>query len=346
VVIVRDPQEVLKSLETAPDHVVRYYKRRNIYEVLESLETNPLHSQFSQYAKNEQLRKTALEIERIRRIQRKKSAWVMVSSIAAFSLGMTAVGTPAYAQEIKLDPILQGKPEVVHEVSQDQDNTEIKTFIDLPEDKPKSEDPKISIRIDDSQAEQKDHKPQSDKDDKQKPENTIKQEEDENKKEQPKSVTLTKEQQKDFTSDYKSKSNISDTSNIKSNDNDVEKPMNQAQQAKPKKAKPEIKVAQVQTSSVKETTNIVTKSTDQSAVNSTGSVTTQETKNTAQEAQLYQVQKGDTLWEISKRLYGNGEEWTKIWEVNREKLIQRDLRNASDPGHWIYPGQELHIPTR
>lgn len=342
----REPQEVLKSLETAPDHVVRYYKRRNIYEVLESLETNPLHSQFSQYAKHERLRKKALEIERIRRIQRKKMAWVMASSIAAFSLGMTAVGTPAYAQEIKLDPILQGKPEIVHEVSQDQDNTEIKTFIDLPEEKPKSEDPKISIRIDDSQAEQKDHKPQSDKDDKQKPENSIKQEEDENKKEQPKSVTLTKEQQKDFTSDYKSKSNISDTSNIKSNDNDVEKPMNQAQQAKPKKAKPEIKVAQVQTSSVKETTNIVT-NTDQSATTSTNSDTkTQTAENTAQKAELYQVQKGDTLWGIAERIYGNGEEWTKIWEVNREKLIQRDLRNASDPGHWIYPGQELHIPTR
>ena len=49
----------------------------------------------------------------------------------------------------------------------------------------------------------------------------------------------------------------------------------------------------------------------------------------------YVVQKGDTLWAVSKKAYGNGAKYMKIFEANRPML--------SDPDK-IYPGQVLRIP--
>jgi len=62
--------------------------------------------------------------------------------------------------------------------------------------------------------------------------------------------------------------------------------------------------------------------------------------------EYYTVKRGDTLWDIAakKEIYGDAKKWTKIWEANKQMLIQRDKRNATDPGHWIYPGQILRIP--
>jgi LysM repeat protein len=34
----------------------------------------------------------------------------------------------------------------------------------------------------------------------------------------------------------------------------------------------------------------------------------------------YQVVKGDSLWKIAVRAYGDGYQWTKIWEENKSKL--------------------------
>ena len=62
-------------------------------------------------------------------------------------------------------------------------------------------------------------------------------------------------------------------------------------------------------------------------------------------ATYYTVVKGDTLWDISKRKYGDPLKWRKIWEANKSMLIARDKRNATDHGHWIYPGQKLTIPA-
>ena len=54
----------------------------------------------------------------------------------------------------------------------------------------------------------------------------------------------------------------------------------------------------------------------------------------------YQVQAGDTLWEIAEAVYGNGAEWTRILNAN-----------ASDIGYLpngqqalIYAGQTLVLP--
>lgn len=47
------------------------------------------------------------------------------------------------------------------------------------------------------------------------------------------------------------------------------------------------------------------------------------------------VVKGDTLWGISQRYYGNGTQWPRIYDANRSKI--------KDP-HWIFPGQVFVIP--
>ncbi len=47
--------------------------------------------------------------------------------------------------------------------------------------------------------------------------------------------------------------------------------------------------------------------------------------------ETYLIKKGDTLWDISKKFYGDPFDWPGIWEKN--KYIK-------DP-HWIYPGQTI-----
>lgn len=49
----------------------------------------------------------------------------------------------------------------------------------------------------------------------------------------------------------------------------------------------------------------------------------------------YTVVRGDTLWGISQRYYGNGGLWPRIFDANRGSI--------RDP-HWIYPGQVFVIP--
>ena len=51
-------------------------------------------------------------------------------------------------------------------------------------------------------------------------------------------------------------------------------------------------------------------------------------------ATYYLVEKGDTLWDLSKRFLGNPYLWPQIWNENRY------IADA----HWIYPGDPLIIP--
>ncbi|MDF2786220.1 MAG: peptidoglycan-binding protein [Pantoea eucrina] len=57
--------------------------------------------------------------------------------------------------------------------------------------------------------------------------------------------------------------------------------------------------------------------------------------DTAREANLYTVKKGDTLSAISKQVYGDPNQYNKIFEANKPMLSHPDK---------IYPGQVLRIP--
>ena len=60
------------------------------------------------------------------------------------------------------------------------------------------------------------------------------------------------------------------------------------------------------------------------------------------------VQNGDTLWNISKSVYGDGSKWEKIYNANKT-AIEADARKHgkadSRKGHWIWAGLQLTIPT-
>ena len=73
-------------------------------------------------------------------------------------------------------------------------------------------------------------------------------------------------------------------------------------------------------------------------VNETASVTpVRETTNSPEpkQAETYEVQKGDCLWNIAKHFYGNGSKYTVIYEANKDKIRNPNL---------IYAGQVLTIP--
>ncbi|MBA9087469.1 LysM repeat protein [Fontibacillus solani] len=53
-------------------------------------------------------------------------------------------------------------------------------------------------------------------------------------------------------------------------------------------------------------------------------------------SKTYKVVKGDTLWAIAKKFYGNGNDYPKIFNANKDKV-----KNANA----IYPGQVLIIPV-
>lgn len=57
--------------------------------------------------------------------------------------------------------------------------------------------------------------------------------------------------------------------------------------------------------------------------------------STAPTTKNYTVVRGDCLWNIAKKYYGNGSQYTKIYNANRDKIKNPNL---------IYPGQVLVIP--
>jgi nucleoid-associated protein YgaU len=60
-----------------------------------------------------------------------------------------------------------------------------------------------------------------------------------------------------------------------------------------------------------------------------------EVEEAAPESVFHTVEKGDTLWAIAKKHYGEGSKYVAIFEANKPML--------SDPDK-IYPGQVLRIP--
>ena len=60
------------------------------------------------------------------------------------------------------------------------------------------------------------------------------------------------------------------------------------------------------------------------------------------------VKKGDCLWNIAKKYYGDGSKWKKIYNANKnviEKAAKKHGKKSSSNGHWIYPGTKLTIPA-
>lgn len=53
------------------------------------------------------------------------------------------------------------------------------------------------------------------------------------------------------------------------------------------------------------------------------------------EARTYTVTYGDTLWKVAEKMYGDGADYMRIFDANRNLL--------EDPDR-IFPGQELVIP--
>ncbi|MCR9277934.1 MAG: LysM peptidoglycan-binding domain-containing protein [Pseudomonadaceae bacterium] len=54
-----------------------------------------------------------------------------------------------------------------------------------------------------------------------------------------------------------------------------------------------------------------------------------------EESRFYEIQKGDTLWAIASKAYGNGARYTEIVDANP---------NVIDNPDRIYPGQKIRIP--
>ena len=68
----------------------------------------------------------------------------------------------------------------------------------------------------------------------------------------------------------------------------------------------------------------------------TRTVTTNNTAASKPSGQNYTVKRGDCLWNIAKKYYGNGSKYTTIYNANRDKIKNPNL---------IYPGQLLWIPA-
>lgn len=65
-------------------------------------------------------------------------------------------------------------------------------------------------------------------------------------------------------------------------------------------------------------------------------VTQTSATSSAPSGQNYTVKKGDCLWNIAKRFYGNGSKYIVIYNANRDKIKNPNL---------IYPGQVFWIPA-
>lgn len=63
---------------------------------------------------------------------------------------------------------------------------------------------------------------------------------------------------------------------------------------------------------------------------------TRETTKDTSKNQTYKVVKGDCLWNIAKKFYGDGSKYTVIYNANKDKIKNPNL---------IYPGQVLTIPA-
>ena len=48
------------------------------------------------------------------------------------------------------------------------------------------------------------------------------------------------------------------------------------------------------------------------------------------------VKRYDNLWQISRRMYGNGTRWSTLYVANKEQIRKP---------RWIFPGQVFMVPA-
>lgn len=82
-------------------------------------------------------------------------------------------------------------------------------------------------------------------------------------------------------------------------------------------------------------TKIVTVTKPDNSSKSTLKTETPREASNAPTAKTYTVKSGDCLWTIAKKYYGNGAQYTKIYNANKDKISNPNL---------IYVGQVLTIP--
>ncbi|CAN5901251.1 hypothetical protein BH20GEM1_BH20GEM1_01800 [soil metagenome] len=58
---------------------------------------------------------------------------------------------------------------------------------------------------------------------------------------------------------------------------------------------------------------------------------------TEAQGRTYTVRGGDSLWKISEEMYGDGNQWNRIYEANRDQIKDPDM---------IQPGWVLNIPSQ
>ena len=63
-----------------------------------------------------------------------------------------------------------------------------------------------------------------------------------------------------------------------------------------------------------------------------------------QTARLYEVQKGDTLWSISKVLFGDPNFWPKLWAINKQGILNPHFINPKMK-IYFFEGTEENAPT-
>lgn len=77
--------------------------------------------------------------------------------------------------------------------------------------------------------------------------------------------------------------------------------------------------------------------------------TTQSKKrvNNTVKKKTYIIKSGDCLWNIAKKYYGNGAQYTKIYNANKsvlEKAAKSHGFSSSNGGNRVWPGTKLTIP--
>lgn len=94
-------------------------------------------------------------------------------------------------------------------------------------------------------------------------------------------------------------------------------------------------------------TTIKTKSTKPTTTSTSNEA--RSTNNKGSSSQSYVVKSGDCLWNISKKFYGKGSDWTKIYNANKSAIeadAKKHGKKSSSNGHWIWPGLKLTIPAK